>query len=159
MHALLLSWHLCVYPISSFMFWGRQLLSALDSSDVRVSKTRVIDTHLAVTRLGLAEEQEVKSARRLAKAVSSEALFSRTSCVSAPFGTTSSWALGEFLTPISTKVGWEQRRGGWPCLPQCRSLRELWAQGQVFPQRKRVFGLCVIVKGRDGLRSPQVWVG
>lgn len=38
----------------------------------------MIDTNLAVERLGLAEEEEVKSIKSLVKAVSSAALFSKT---------------------------------------------------------------------------------
>lgn len=38
----------------------------------------MIDTNLAVERLGLAEEEEVKSVKSLVKAVSSAALFSKT---------------------------------------------------------------------------------
>lgn len=54
-------------------------LSALDSSYVTVSKIQVVDTNLAVKRLGLAEEEEVKSIKRSVKAVFfSEALFSKT---------------------------------------------------------------------------------
>lgn len=57
-------------------------------SHVTVSKTRVIDTNLAVKRLGLAEEEEkeVKSIKRLVKAGPSEALLSQTSVRVLPLG-------------------------------------------------------------------------
>lgn len=58
--APLLSRHRSVYPILCFEFRGRKLLSAPDSSYVTVSEIQVIDTNLAVKRLGLTEEEEVK---------------------------------------------------------------------------------------------------
>lgn len=100
----------------SFKFRGGKLLSALGSSYVTVSKIRVIDINLAVKRPGLGEEEEVESIQSLVKkTVPSEALFSRTVCVSAPSAIRCVHAprcfrscLSEFFLPISTAVV-----GGW----------------------------------------------
>jgi len=85
----------------------------------------VIDRDLAVRRLGLAEEEEVKSMKRLVKAVSSEAQFSKTFCGSAPSGIPRAcvpWCFrsnaGEFLRPVSAGGG--GRGGGFSRVLECK---------------------------------------
>lgn len=73
----------------------------------------MIDINLAVKRPGLGEEEEVESIKSLVKKkkLSSEALFSRTVCVSAPSDIRCVHAprcfrscVSELLLPISTEI-------------------------------------------------------
>lgn len=104
---------------------AERFLSALASFYVTVSKIQVIDTNLAVKRLGLAEEEEVKSIKRLVKAVFSEALFSKTFARALPLRSgvcmylaASGPMQASFLGLFSTEGG--GRGGGFSSLPECK---------------------------------------
>lgn len=124
-----------------FKLWGRNLLSLV--SYVPVSKIQVIDTNLAATRLGLAQEEEVESMKRLVKALPSVALFN---CASAPSG------IGCVHVPCwsrsyaSKHLGPLQRMGVevvafQVCLNADKYLTRLLIQRQ----RKLPYDLCLIV--------------
>lgn len=84
----------------------------------------MIDTNLAVKRLGLAEEEDVKSIKRLVKAVFSEALFSKTFVRVLPLRSDTCMYLAasgptqaSFLSLFSAEGG--GRGGGFSSLPEC----------------------------------------
>lgn len=114
----------------------------------------MIDTNLAAKRLGLAQEEEVESMKRLVRAVPSEALFI---CASAPSGIRcvhvpccSRSCASEYLGPLQ-RVGVEVV-AFQVCLNADKYLRRLLIQRQ----RKLPYDLCLIVKREEWRKSHQL---
>lgn len=113
----------------------------------------MVDTNLAAKRLGLAQEEEVESVKRLVKAVPSEALFI---CVSALWDQMCACTL--LLQVLCKRVSWASaegrgRGGGFSSLPECRQMPE---KTLLNTERKLPYDLCLIVKREEWRKSHQL---